>query len=128
MNQIIIHGRLTRDPEFTPRANSEGSDRVNFTVADDRRFGDETNFHRCVCFGKRAGVINKYFSKGSEILIRDGEVQFKPYTDKNGVKRDGYSVIVHDFDFCGSSKKQNETAQDTGDSWEEFDGDNPFDI
>ena len=128
MNQIIIHGRLTRDPEFTPRANSEGSDRVNFTVADDRRFGDETNFHRCVCFGKRAGVINKYFSKGSEILIRDGEVQFKPYTDKNGVKRDGYSVIVHDFDFCGSSKKQNESAQDTGDSWEEFDGDNPFDI
>lgn len=126
MNQIIIHGRLTRDPEFTPRANSEGSDRVNFTVADDRRFGDETNFHRCVCFGKRAGVINKYFSKGSEILIRDGEVQFKPYTDKNGVKRDGYSVIVHDFDFCGSSKKQNESAQDTGDSWEEFDGDNPF--
>lgn len=128
MNQIIIHGRLTRDPEFTPRANSEGSDRVNFTVADDRRFGDETNFHRCVCFGKRAGVIDKYFSKGSEILIRDGEVQFKPYTDKNGVKRDGYSVIVHDFDFCGSSKKQNESAQDTGDSWEEFDGDNPFDI
>ena len=126
MNQIIIHGRLTRDPEFTPRANSEGSDRVNFTVADDRRFGDETNFHRCVCFGKRAGVINKYFSKGSEILIRDGEVQFKPYTDKNGVKRDGYSVIVHDFDFCGSSKKQGESAQDTGDSWEEFDGDNPF--
>lgn len=131
MNQIIIHGRLTRDPEFTPRANSEGSDRVNFTVADDRRFGDETNFHRCVCFGKRAGVIDKYFQKGSEILIRDGEVQLRPYTDKNGVKRDGYSVIVHDFDFCGSKNKsenQSVSNADLGDNWEQFDEDNPFDV
>ena len=129
MNQIIIHGRLTRDPEFTPRANSEGSDRVNFTVADDRRFGDETNFHRCVCFGKRAGVIDKYFQKGSEILIRDGEVQLRPYTDRNGVKRDGYSVIVHDFDFCGSRQNGSAPQQNqNGDSWEQLDEDLPFDI
>lgn len=127
MNTHFIHGRLTRDPELTPRQTSDGSDRCNFTVAVDARYGDETYFYDCVIFGKRAGVIDKYFSKGSEIVLF-GEGQQRSYTDKNGVKRKSYSVVVSDFDFCGSSKKQNESAQDTGDSWEEFDGDNPFDI
>lgn len=127
MNIHFIHGRLTRDPELTPRQTSDSSDRCNFTVAVDARYGDETYFYDCVIFGKRAGVIDKYFSKGSEIVL-SGEGQQRSYTDKNGVKRKSYSVVVSDFDFCGSSKKQGETAQDTGDSWEEFDGDNPFDI
>ena len=127
MNTHFIHGRLTRDPELTPRQTSDSSDRCNFTVAVDARYGDETYFYDCVIFGKRAGVIDKYFSKGSEIVL-SGEGQQRSYTDKNGVKRKSYSVVVSDFDFCGSSKKRGETAQDTGDSWEEFDGDNPFDI
>ena len=125
MNIHFIHGRLVRDPELTPRANSESSDRCNFTVATDRRYGDEADFYDCVVFGKRAGVIEKYFSKGSEIVLF-GEGQQRSYTAKDGTKRKAYSIVVSDFDFCGASKKQGESAQDTGDSWEEFDGDNQF--
>ena len=122
MNIHFIHGRLVRTPELTPRANSDGSDRCNFTVAVDARFGDETYFYDCVIFGKRAGVVAKYFDKGSEIVLF-GEGQQRSYTDKNGVKRKSYSVVVSDFDFCGSKKKD-----DNGDSWEQLDKDNPFDI
>ncbi len=123
MNIHFIHGRLVRDPELTPRANSESSDRCNFTVACDRRYGDEADFYDCVIFGKRAGVVEKYFSKGSEIVVV-GEGRIRSYTDKNGVKRKAYSVMVADFDFCGSKSKDN----DNGDSWEQLDEDNPFDI
>ena len=122
MNIHFIHGRLVRDPELTPRANSESSDRCNFTVATDRRYGDEADFYDCVVFGKRAGVIEKYFSKGSEIVLF-GEGQQRSYTAKDGTKRKSYSVVVSDFDFCGSKKKD-----DNGDSWEQLDKDNPFDI
>ncbi len=125
MNIHFIHGRLVRDPELTPRANSDGSDRCNFTVAVDARFGDETYFYDCVIFGKRAGVIDKYFSKGSEIVLF-GEGQQRSYTDKNGVKRKSYSIVVADFDFCGSKKDSN-SAQ-SGDSWEQLEADLPFDI
>ena len=128
MNIHFIHGRLTRDPELTPRQTSDGSDRCNFTVAVDARFGDETYFYDCVIFGKRAGVIEKYFSKGSEIVLF-GEGQQRSYTDKNGVKRKSYSVVVSDFDFCGSKNKsenQSVSADDLGDNWEQFDEDNPF--
>ena len=121
MNTHTIHGRLTRDPEFTPRVNSDGHDRANFTVAVDRRFGDETDFFDCVIFGSRAGVIEKYFGKASEIVVT-GEGQIRSYTGKDGVKRKAYSIVVSDFDFCGSKKDK-----DNGDSWEQLDEDNPFD-
>ena len=125
MNIHFIHGRLVRDPELTPRANSDGSDRCNFTVAVDARFGDETYFYDCVIFGKRAGVVAKYFDKGSEIVLF-GEGQQRSYTDKNGVKRKSYSIVVADFDFCGSKKDSN--SDQSGDSWEQLEADLPFDI
>lgn len=127
MNKHYIHGRLVRDPELTPRKNSDAKDRVNFTVAVDRRFGDETDFFDCVLFGGGAAVIDKYFSKGSEIVVV-GEGQIRKYTGKDGVDRKAYSIVVSDFDFCGSrgsdsALKQTET---TDAEWKEQEGDIPF--
>jgi single-strand DNA-binding protein len=122
MNNHIIHGRLVRDPELTPRKNSDSSDRVNFTVAVDRRFGDETDFIDCVAFGKTAELIDKWMQKGREIIVW-GEGHINPYTDRNGVKRKSYSIFVDGFDFCGSKSDGNKS---TGDSWEKQQGDIPF--
>lgn len=122
MNYHIIHGRLTRDPELTPRRNSEGSDRVNFTVAVDRRYGDETEFFDCVAFGKRAETIDKFFSKGQEIICW-GEGHINSYEGKDGVKRRSYSIFVEGFDFCGSSKKSDSKS---GDSFDQAEADCPF--
>ena len=125
MNTHTIHGRLVRDPELTPRRNSDSSDRVNFTVATDRRFGDETDFFDCVAFGQRAEVINKFFSKGKEIIVW-GEGHINSYEGKDGVKRKSYSIFVEGFDFCGSKEKSSERKDASGDSWEQADEDNPF--
>lgn len=129
MNKHYIHGRLVRDPELTPRKNSDAKDRVNFTVAVDRRFGDETDFFDCVLFGGGAAVIDKYFSKGSEIVVV-GEGQIRSYEDKNGVKRKAYSIVVSDFDFCGSKGNGSTTtpkpAETTEEEWTEQEGDIPF--
>lgn len=121
MNLHIIHGRLVRDPELT-RGADETKDRVNFTVAVDREYGDETDFIDCVVFGKRAGVIDKYFNKGKEIIVK-GQGQIRSYEDKNGVKRKAYSIVVGGFDFCGSAKG---SSSSNGDSWEQADADCPF--
>lgn len=120
MNTHTIHGRLVRDPELT-KGSEESKNRCNFTVAVDRRYGDETDFFDCVVFGKRAGVIDKYFSKGSEVLLT-GEGQIRSYEGKDGVKRKAYSIVVADFDFCGSKVKDSAT----GDNWEKQQEDIPF--
>lgn len=121
MNNHVIHGRLCRDPELTPRKNSDSSDRVNFTVAVDRRYGDETDFFDCVAFGKTAELIDKWMQKGREIIVW-GEGHINSYTDRNGTKRKSYSIFVDGFDFCGSKSD----SKKTDDSWNQFDEDNPF--
>lgn len=125
MNNHAIHGRLVRDPELTPRKNSDSSDRVNFTVATDRRFGDESDFFDCVAFGQRAEVINKFFSKGKEIIVW-GEGHINSYEGKDGVKRKSYSIFVDGFDFCGSKEKSSERKNDSGDNWNKQEEDIPF--
>lgn len=128
MNTHTIHGRLVRDPELTPRKNSEGSDRVNFTVAVDRRIGDETDYIDCVAFGRRAEVIDKFFSKGKEIIVA-GEGHLNSYTDKEGIKRKSYSIFVQDFDFCGSKNEGAKTQtepKEAPDTMEKAEGDIPF--
>lgn len=123
MNIKIIHGRLCRDPELTEDKNDENKNRCKFTVATDRRFGDETDFHDCILFGKRAKVVDKYFSKGSEIVLF-GEEQSNSYEGKDGVKRKSWTVVVSDFDFCGSKKESK--SDDIPDSFEKAQGDIPF--
>lgn len=125
MNKHTIHGRFVRDPELTPRKNSDGKDRANFTVAVDRRYGDETDFFDCVIFGGGAGVIDKYFHKGSEIIV-SGEGQIRSYEDKNGVKRKAYSIVVSDFDFCGSKSDGTKSDSAASDNFEKQAGDIPF--
>lgn len=110
MNIHTIHGRLARDPELT-RDNDPKYDRCKFTVAVDRRYGDETDFFDCTIFGKRAAVIDKFFRKGSEIAVT-GEGQIRTYEDRNGVKRKSYSIVVGEFDFCGS-KGDNTSSEPT---------------
>lgn len=109
MNIHTIHGRLARDPEYT-RGAEEKNDRTKFTVAVDHSYGDGAEFIDCVMFGKRAGVISKYFSKGSEIVIT-GEGRLNSYEGKDGIKRKSYSITVHDFDFCGSRNDGNRPTE-----------------
>lgn len=124
MNIHIIHGRLVRDPEFF-QGSDESKNRAKFTVAVDRSYGDEADFIDCIVFGKRAAVVDKYYHKGKEICIQ-GEGRTGSYTDKNGVKRKTYTIVVGQFDFCGSSSDQKQGDVQHYDSWEDLEADNPF--
>lgn len=132
MNSIVIHGRLTRDPELKEYRTSKGDpgSLCNFSVAVDRSRGEETDFFGCVIFGRRAEVIHKFFHKGSEIVVR-GEMQCSEYTDKDGAKRRSWKLKVDDFDFCGKKSDNASSggapaAEAPADSFEEIDEDVPF--
>lgn len=129
MNNITIHGRLTRDPELKTINGAKGDFEVcNFTVAVDRRFGEETDFFNCKNFGKSAEAINKFFCKGKEIVV-SGEMQCRKYEDKDGKNRYVWELAVNSFDFCGkkSDVNENNSGTDTQDGFEAIsDDDIPF--
>lgn len=118
LNQSIIMGRLTSDPEL--RTTQSNKSVTSFTVAVDRRFqkqGEEkqTDFIPCVAWQHTAEFITRFFKKGQMIAIV-GELQSRNYEDKNGNKRTAFEIIVDQASFCGSkneSSNGNTVSNDT---------------
>jgi single-strand DNA-binding protein len=106
MNKVIESGRLCKDPDV--RYSQGGMAVANFSIAVDRRFkrdGEPTaDFFNCVAFSKTAEFVEKYFSKGSGILI-EGHLQNDEYTNKDGQKVTATKIYVDQVDFMGG--KQN---------------------
>lgn len=106
LNLITIMGRLTRDPEL--RRTGSGNPVASFTVAVDRDFsqGDqkETDFIDCVAWNKTGEFVDKYFSKGSMIVVA-GRLQIRSWNDKDGNKRRTAEVVADNVYF-GESKSQ----------------------
>lgn len=102
MNQIIMTGRLTAEPEV--RYTSDNKPVASFNFAVNRTFDKEnSDFFKCVAFGRTAETIEKLVRKGTKLLL-EGEIRNNNFTDKNSVKRYEMQVIVNSFEFCESKK------------------------
>lgn len=100
MNKVIVHGRLTRDPETKTAGNSTV---CKFSVAENQRFDREkVNFHDCEAWGKTGEFVEKYFRKGQEIMI-SGELRQEEFTGKDGTNRRAWKINVDAVDFCGKA-------------------------
>lgn len=109
MNDVVLKGRLVKDPNVTYAKN--GSTISRFTIACDRfvktdkGYENQADFIPCVVFGKGAEIVEKNFTKGSEILIK-GSIKTGSY-EKDGKKIYTTDVLVDNFggiEFCGSKK------------------------
>ncbi|MBR4232031.1 MAG: single-stranded DNA-binding protein [Oscillospiraceae bacterium] len=112
MNQIVLMGRLTRDPEL--RRTQSGTAVASFTLAVDRPFSSrdggerQTDFIDCVAWRNTAEFVSKYFVKGQMAAVT-GRLQIRDWTDKEGGKRRSAEVVVDNVYFT-ESKKSREAA------------------
>lgn len=112
MNKIFIKGRLTKDVELKTTTN--GTTVANISVAVNREFKNangeyETDFFNCTAFSKTAEFLEKYFSKGQEIIII-GRLQNRSWETESGEKRYATDIMIENVDFCGS-KTNNTTVE-----------------
>ena len=115
MNRVILMGRLTRDPEIRYTQGDNSMCIARYTLAVDRR-GSRQNagsdqqtadFIPCVAFGKSGEFAEKYFHKGTKLVV-SGRIQTGSYTNKDGNKVYTTEVIVDDQEFAES--KNNSSA------------------
>ncbi len=111
-NKVILIGNLTRDPDL--RYTSSGTATARFGIATNRTSSGQDGEKKVeVCyvdinmFGRRAEVINEYFSKGNPIFI-EGRLQFQQWETKDGQKRNALRVVAEDFQFIGGKAKKGE--------------------
>ena len=114
MNKVILCGRLTRDPEVRYSQGATQMCIAKYNLAVDRRFkrdGDTSaDFINCVVFGKAGEFAEKYFRKGTKIIV-SGRIQTGSYTNNNGQKVYTTDVIVEEQEFAESKNQNGGTYQ-----------------
>ena len=103
LNQITIHGYLGRDPEKKTVEGVKGPySKTTVSVGVSRDFGDEPDWFYCTFYGAKADAVEKWFRKGSQIIVRGRMESYKPKNDPNRI---AWVLVADGFDFC--DKKTN---------------------
>lgn len=112
MNKTILMGRLTKDPEVKYTSASEPMAIARYTLAVDRRFkkdGEQTaDFIQCVAFGKAGEFAEKYFHKGTKVVV-EGRIQTGSY-EKDGHRVYTTDVVVEQQEFAESKSSNGGNA------------------
>ena len=114
-NKIILMGRIVADPEL--KTTPQGVNVCSFRIAVDRRFqkqGEEkkSDFFNVVAWRQQGEFVQKYFGKGRMILV-EGEMTTRPYTDKNGSQATWYEVVADRVSFTGEKAQGGSTVSQT---------------
>ena len=130
LNNVVIMGRLTRDPEL--RRTQGGTAVTSFTMAVDRDFKSqsgekETDFIDVVAWRNTGEFAAKYLAKGRMATV-EGRIQVRDWQDKDGNRRKSVEVVADNVYFADS--KRDSKPQESRDD-QEFDeiedgGDLPF--
>ncbi len=117
LNKVILIGRLGRDPETRYMPNGEAV--CNFSVATSEAWNDRNGqrqerveWHNVTMYRRLAEIAGQYLKKGSQVYL-EGKIQSRKYTDKNGVERTAYDIIVNEMKMLGggSDGQQAQPAQ-----------------
>ena len=111
MNEVILIGNLTRDPET--RQTKNGIPYCRFSLAVNRRKREgqnqpEADFIPILCWRNLAELCQKYLAKGRKCGVV-GRLEVHSYEDQEGTKRTAFEVVADNVEFL-SSRKPDEPA------------------
>ena len=106
INQVILLGRLTRDPE--QRTTASGKNVVSFSIAVDRQSqDDQADFFNITAWDKLGDLVMQYLSKGRRILVQ-GRLRQDSWEDKETGKRQSrIEVTASDVTFLDGPSGDN---------------------
>lgn len=121
LNRVTVAGRLTRNLEL--RHTQSGTAVASFTLAVDGDFKDKQTGERptywidCVAWAANAEFMSRYLNDKGRMVVVDGRLQTRAWTDKDGNKRKSVEVVAYHVYF-GDSKRD-------GDSCNTYQGNTP---
>lgn len=106
LNETILQGRLTTDPEL--KVTTTNKPVTSFSIAVERDFSTngekKTDFINIVAWNNTAEFITKYFTKGKQIVVK-GSLRVRKYQTENGDNRTVTEVLAERVYFCGDKEK-----------------------
>lgn len=114
INQIILVGRLTGDPEIEEYEN--GKKRTIINIAVQRQFKNidnkyDTDFFRCVLWNGMASNTKNYCQRGDIVGVK-GRVQNRSYVDSENNTRYITEIIAEKISFVSHSQKKENNSDE----------------
>jgi single-strand DNA-binding protein len=114
INNVVLVGRLTRDPEL--RTTNSGTSVCSFTVAVDNRQKNpdgtkSASFIPCTAFQQSADNMSKFLKKGSLVGIV-GRLNQRSYLNKDNVKVTVIEVLCDNVQFLEPKGEGRQVAAD----------------
>ncbi|HSX08007.1 MAG TPA: single-stranded DNA-binding protein [Candidatus Saccharimonadales bacterium] len=117
LNQVILMGNLTRDPEL--RQTPSGQQVCSFSLALNRSYKDQsgewqeaTDYIDVVAWGPLGERVAQYLSKGRRALVQ-GRLQSRSW-EQEGQKRSKVEVLASDVTFLDSRGEGGESHGGNG--------------
>ena len=117
LNQVILMGNLTRDPEL--RQTPSGQQVCSFSLALNRSYKDQngewqeaTDYIDVVAWGPLGERVAQYMSKGRRALVQ-GRLQSRSW-EQDGQKRSKVEVLANDVTFLDSRGGESGDAGSNG--------------
>lgn len=106
MNNVVLVGRLTRDPELRTTPNGTATCQISIAINGIPNANGErtTDFINVTVWRRQAENVSKYCSKGSQIGIT-GRIHSRSYDANDGTKRYVTEVVADNVTFLGSSNR-----------------------
>lgn len=130
INKVILIGNLGQDPKV--HTASSGTIVTQLSLATTRRvkqadgsYGDETEWHRVICFSKLAEVARDYLAKGRQVYV-EGRLQTTKWVDRNKIERLTTSVVVETIRGLGKREDDQAAARPAATSSGGYADDAPF--
>lgn len=119
INNVVLVGRLTRDPELKYTGNNIAV--ASFSLAVNRNFKDangerETDFINCVIWRQQAENLANWAKKGALIGIT-GRIQTRSYENQQGQRVYVTEVVAENFQMLESRNSQG-NQQNQGNSFQ----------
>ena len=119
INNVVLVGRLTRDPEL--RTTNSGTSVCSFTIAVDNRQKNpdgtkSASFIPCTAFQQSADNMSKFLKKGSLVGIV-GRLNQRSYLNKDNVKVTVIEVLCDSVQFL-EPKGEGKTVENDNSGFE----------
>lgn len=113
-NQVVLIGRLTRDPELKYSPNGTATCRLRLAYDQGAGENKTTGYCDVTCFQKTAEAVGAHKKKGDALLV-SGRLEYREW-EKDGQKRNAMGVVAHDVQFLSTGKKDDtKSAPDQAD-------------
>lgn len=111
LNQVVLVGRLTEDPQIVTTENGKKLSTIILAVQRTYKNTEglyEADFIKCILWNAIAASTTEYCHKGDIVGVK-GRIQTSIYDDKDGNKKYATEVIAEKVTFLTNKKPDEES-------------------